>query len=99
MQLVTTQFRGKGEQEVFSLAHELGATALINDWAAHDYARYSLGLSVLSLPGFLIMLLLTKWINVATSGILFASLNSLGGTSQSFLDDARLIIRQQGGQV
>ena len=99
LHLLNQQFAGHGEQEVFAVAVERAAVALINDGSAHDYARGTLELTVLSVPEFLVNLMRTQWITVTQATAVWHDLNNLGGTRQSFLNYAAQAIRQQGGML
>ncbi len=95
-QIRITQFRS-GEREVLSLAQEVSATALIDDFSAHRYAGTILGLDTVGVLEFLVSLLEAEIITLAQAESAYHQLVQLRATNQGWLKWAYNQIKQRGG--
>jgi hypothetical protein len=87
-----------GEREVLSLAQELGATALVDDFSAHRYARGVLGLDAMGVLEFALYLLAAGVIGMAEAEAAYRRLAYLRATHQGWLQWAYEQLTRQGGK-
>lgn len=89
----------KGEQSVVSLALELQAPALIDDFRAHHHADQQYNVSAISVAQCVILLLRKGILSLADSESIVLQLKQTGATSPVFLQWAAQQIHRQGGRL
>mgnify|MGYP001770848809 CR=1 FL=1 len=94
---VTNQFHS-GEQAALDVAQEIGASLLINEQKAHQYA-VSLGLDAVSVPEYLVILMKEGILTVTQTVQAYRRLDRLNRAPRIFMEWARQQIRAQGGHV
>lgn len=86
-----------GERSVLFLAQELHAVALIDEFGAHEYAARTMGITVVSVPEFLVEARQGGCLSSAEALRYLAALEALHASPEVFLAVARHYLQNQEG--